>query len=72
MYVYRDNNLGKWDAGPNGGTPGFGLGFGPDYTDEMSGKFIVILPSFALTLLSLSTFFLWYDIIIPVTLKNVL
>lgn len=30
----RDNNLGMWTTGPNGGA--FGLGSGPDYTDDMS------------------------------------
>ena len=61
----RDNNLGKWDAGPNGGTTG--LGFGPDYTDDMSGKAIPISPSHTLTLisflLSLSCLFFSYAII---------
>ncbi|KAE8099689.1 hypothetical protein FH972_017646 [Carpinus fangiana] len=39
----RDNNLGMWSTGPNGGVPG--LGSGPDYTDDMSGSSLPLSPS---------------------------
>lgn len=35
----RDNNLGMWTTGPNGG--GFALGSGMDYTDDMSESYFV-------------------------------
>ncbi|XP_050243219.1 probable pectate lyase 12 [Quercus robur] len=39
----RDNNLGMWSTGPNGG--GTGLDSGPDYTDDWSGSSGPLLPS---------------------------
>ncbi|KAL5538407.1 hypothetical protein UlMin_044126 [Ulmus minor] len=59
----RDNNLGMWSTGPNGGTSG--LGSGPDYTDDMSGRSNPPLsPSCAFAILSffvsLSSFLFFY------------
>ena len=60
----RDNNLGMWSTGPNGGTSG--LGSGPDYTDDMSGSNIHMSPNssasilFFSLLLSLSSLLFWY------------
>ncbi|KAF4370972.1 hypothetical protein F8388_002865 [Cannabis sativa] len=62
----RDNNVGMWSTGPNGGTSG--LGSGPDYTDEMSGNGSRSVPVstssafilFFSLLLSLSTLLFWY------------
>ncbi|CAI0407641.1 unnamed protein product [Linum tenue] len=48
----RDNNLGKWGTGPNGGTPG--LGTNEDYSDDYAGG--GLQPSPATLLMSLSLF----------------
>ncbi|PON49017.1 Pectate lyase [Parasponia andersonii] len=60
----RDNNVGMWSTGPNGGRSG--LGSGPDYTDDMSGSSISTLRSSAFILfcsliLSLSSLLFWYS-----------
>ncbi|KAJ7976896.1 Pectate lyase [Quillaja saponaria] len=48
----RDNNLGKWDTGPNGGG-GTGFDSGPDYTDDMAWSRRLLPPSAAFTFFSI-------------------
>ncbi|CAI0469241.1 unnamed protein product [Linum tenue] len=47
----RDNNLGKWGTGPNGGTPG--LGNNDDYSDDYAGGDLPSSPTILLRSLSL-------------------
>lgn len=62
----RDNNLGMWSTGPNDG--GTGSDSGPDYTDDMSGSSVPLLPSTStfLSLLIALSCLLFYKI--PLTL----